>query len=190
MRIWIAGFCVLALVGPAGAADIELPEATAAPLGWSGPYIGVSVGHGWLRDIDYSFAPPLRSSGEDVVFGAHAGYLHQFGPLAIGAEAEFSRLDINFEGFPIDAEESVALKARGGLAIDRFLVTGHAGAAYATTNIGLEDWGWVAGAGLDYTFTDNLVVGVSYDHMEFKQFDATLIDAELDLVKARVSLKF
>jgi outer membrane immunogenic protein len=190
MRIWIAGFCALALAGSAEAADIELPEVTTVPGDWSGPYLGVSVGYGWLDDIDYSFAPPLRSSGEDVVFGAHAGYLHQFGPFVIGAEAEFSRLDINFEGFPIDAEESVAFKARGGFAIDRLLVTGHAGAAYATTNIGLEDWGWVVGAGVDYAITDNLVAGVSYDHMEFDEFDATLIDAELDVVKARISLKF
>lgn len=193
MRIWIAGIFTLALGGVAGAADLDGPlplAAGLAPLDWSGPYVGVSVGYGWLRDVDYSFSPPLRSSGEDVIFGGHFGYLHQFGTFIVGAEGQFTRLDINFEGFPIDAEESLAIKARGGFSFNRFLVTGHAGAAYATTNIGLEDWGWVAGAGIDYAITDNFIVGVSYDHMQFDEFDGTLIDAELDLLKARLSFKF
>ena len=193
MRIWIAGTFTLALGFSAEAADLggaSPPAATSASVDWSGLYLGVSAGYGWLNDTDYSFTPPLRSSGEDVVYGGHVGYLHQFGAFVLGAEGEFTQLDINFEGFPIDAEKSFALKARGGFAFDRFLLTGHAGATYATTNIGLEDWGWVVGAGVDYAITENIVAGVSYDHMWFEQFDNTLIDADVDILKARLSFKF
>jgi outer membrane immunogenic protein len=195
MRIWIAGILIGALSGGvANAADRGsglLPASAAvAPVDWGGPYVGMSLGYGWLRDVDYSFVPPLRSSGEDVIFGGHFGYLHQFGAFVLGAEGEFTRLDINFEGFPIDAENSFAIKARGGFTFDRLLVTGHGGAVYATTNIGLQDWGWVVGGGVDYLITDNVIAGFTYDHLRFHQFDGTLIDAKLNLIKARLSYKF
>jgi outer membrane immunogenic protein len=179
--------------GVANAADFldgdSFAATTVAPS-WSGPYVGASLGYGWLRDIDRAFDPPIRASGEDVVFGGHFGYLHQFDRFVFGAEGDFTRLKINFEGFPIDAENSFAIKARGGFAFDRLLLTGHGGAVYATTNIGLKDWGWVVGAGADYLLTDNFVVGISYDHMWFSRFDGTLIDAKLDLLRLRVGVKF
>lgn len=187
MRAQIFGIFTLMLSANAGeAADFAGQPA----VDWSAPYVGISAGYGWLRDIDRSFAPPLRSSGDDVVFGAHAGYLHQFGAFVLGGEAEYTRLDINFEGFPIDVEDAISAKARAGFAFDRLLLTGHAGATYLTTNIGLEDWGWVAGMGADYLLSDSLVAGVNWDHMEFDQVDGTLIDGQLDLVKARVSFRF
>jgi outer membrane immunogenic protein len=194
MRNWIAGvFSLLLTSGAAEASDLQsrmYGEPDSASFDWSGPYAGGSIGYGWLRDIDYAFTPPLRSSGEDVIFGIHFGYLHQFGAFVFGAEGELTKLNINFEGFPIDAEDSAAAKVRGGFAIDRFLFTGHGGAVHAGTNIGLADWGLLVGAGIDYAIADNIVAGVSYDHMWFEGFDGTLIDAQLDLLKARVSVKF
>lgn len=187
MRARILGILTFVLSsGVCEAADLAGPAA----VDWSAPYIGISAGYGWLRDIDRSFAPPLRSSGNGVVFGGHAGYLHQFGAFVLGGEAEYMRLDINFEGFPIDVEHAFSAKARAGIAFDRFLFTGHGGAAYVTTNIGLDDWGWVAGAGADYLLADNFVAGVNWDHMQLNRFDETLIDGQLDLVKARVSFRF
>ncbi len=193
MRIRIASVFTLAIIGQvAHADDIDTDPAFAlvGATSWNGAYVGAAIGYGWLSDIDYAFAPPLRSSGRDVIFGGHVGYLHQFDGYVVGAEADIMRLDINFEGFPIDAENSYAIKARVGATLDRFLLTGHAGAVYATTNIGLKDWGWVIGAGVDYLVTDNLVAGVSFDHMRFSRFDGTLIDARLNLVKTRLSIKF
>lgn len=187
MRAQIFGiFSLMFSVNAGEAADLVGQTA----VDWSAPYVGISAGYGWLRDVDRSFSPPLRSSGDDVVFGAYAGYLHQFGAFAVGGEAEYMRLDINFEGFPIDVEDATSVKARAGFAFDRLLLTGHAGATYITTNIGLQDWGWVAGMGADFLLSDHLAAGVSWDHMQFNRFDGTLIDGQLDLVKARVSYRF
>lgn len=187
MSARILGIFIFVLSSGAGeAADL----AGRAEVNWSAPYIGISGGYGWLRDVDRSFAPALRSSGDDVVVGAHAGYLHQFGAFVVGAEAEYMRLGINFEGFPIDVDDAVSAKARAGFAFDRLLLTGHAGASYITTNIGLKDWGWVAGAGADYLLSENVAAGVSWDHMQFNRFDGTLIDGQIDLVKARVDFRF
>ncbi|PSJ56086.1 outer membrane protein [Pseudaminobacter soli (ex Li et al. 2025)] len=187
MSARILGIFIFLLSSSASqAADLAMRAA----VDWSAPYFGISGGYGWLGDVDRSFAPPLRSSGDDVVFGAHAGYLHQFDAFVLGGEVEYMRLGINFEGFPIDVENAASAKARVGFAFDRLLLTGHAGASHITTNIGLKDWGWVAGAGADYLLSENIGAGVSWDHMQFNRFGGTLIDGQINLVKARVDFRF
>lgn len=195
MRKALACFAFLVAAGSASAADfdiIEAPEIDAARFGWTGAYLGVSGGYGWLNDVDRSFVPPFADEGDDWVFGAHVGYLHQFGSFVVGAEVEYSYLDIRFERAPITiyAEDAVALKLRGGYDFGDFLVSAHGGAVYATTNILLQDWGWTLGANIDYALTENIVVGAQYTHFDFTEFDGTLIDARLDMLTARIGYKF
>jgi outer membrane immunogenic protein len=181
----------LIFAGAASAADADY-GANIAPerFGWSSFYVGGSVGYGLLSDVDYSFAPPLVSEGKDWLFGVHAGYLHQFGNFVVGLEGEYQRLDIQFEGLPVFAEDAWTIKARAGLAFDRWLITGHGGGSYVTTNIGLEDWAWVAGVGVDYAVTDHIVLGASYSHMRSDSYDDTLIYARIDQFTARLGFKF
>lgn len=194
MRALIAGLLLLASAGAAAAADVQepYPDVEPARFGWDGAYVGGSIGYAWLDDIDYQFTPPLPDKGEDVIFGLHAGYNWQLGNLVFGAEVEAQRLDITYEFLDfITIDNAFAAKARAGYAFDRYLVTAHGGGVYATTNyMGLKDWGWTAGAGIDYAFTDNITLGAQYNHYEFKEFDGTQIDATIDLVTARVGLKF
>ncbi|HTV68167.1 MAG TPA: outer membrane beta-barrel protein [Rhizobiaceae bacterium] len=195
MRTVIAGLVFLLSSNAAVlAADPEIitaPDINAARFGWGGFYAGASLGYAWLNDVDYQFPVPLEDRGEDWVFGGHVGYMHGFGNFVAGAEFEATRLDIDYEVFNfITVENSYTVKARAGYAIDRFLISGHVGGTYATTNVGLADWGWTAGAGLDYAITDNITVGAQYTHHGFKSFDGTMIDATLDVVTARVGLKF
>ncbi len=187
-------------VSPALAADPAIIRADEAPEyeapnperfgSWTGAYVGVSGGYGWLRDVDRSFVPPLRSKGDDFVFGVYAGYLYQYGMFVGGVEAEYQRQKINFEGFPIDTEDAYMMKAKAGVAYDQWLATAHLGAVYATTSIGLDDWGIVAGAGVDYMVNDYLTVGANYSHQFYDTFDGTLIDAGIDTLTMRVGVKF
>ncbi|MGE0279333.1 MAG: outer membrane protein [Rhizobiaceae bacterium] len=196
MRRMLVGATLLGfLTIPAFAADptvIAADTVDPARFGWDGAYAGLSIGYAWLKDTDDAFNPPLEDQGDDWNVGGHAGYLMQFGGLVVGAEVEATRLDIKYENFNfITVENSYALKGRAGYAIDRFLLSGHAGGVYATTNfMGLKDWGWTAGAGLDYAFTDNITVGAQYSHFAFDDFDGTLIDAKVDTVNARFGYKF
>lgn len=180
---------------PALAADptvIPAESIDPARFSWDGAYVGLSVGHSWLKDVDEAYNPPLHDKGDDWIVGGHAGYRVQFGGLVIGAEAEASRLDIKYENFSfITVENAFELKGRAGYAVDRFLISGQAGGVYATTNfMGLKSWGWTAGAGLDYAFTDNITAGAQYSHYGFDDFDGTLIDARVDTVTARFGYKF
>lgn len=191
----LAAAILLCVSGAARAADpqiIQSPSIDPERFGWSGAYVGATVGYAWLEDVDYSFTPPFRDKGEDWIFGGHVGYLHQFGNFVVGAEFEAMKLDIAYENFDfITVEDAYVAKARVGFAIDRFLISGHGGAVYATTNFaGLKDWGWAAGAGVDYALTDNIIVGAQYTRFGFTSFDGTQIDADIDTVTARVSFKF
>jgi outer membrane immunogenic protein len=190
---------VLIGCGVAAAADPApeiSPDIDQARYGWTGFYAGGSAGWGWLKDTDYApppgFPNPLDDKGDDFVFGAHAGYLYQYGDFVVGAEAEAMKLDITYDLFNfITFDNSYALKARLGYSIDRFLLSGHAGAVYAETNFNdLKDWGWVAGANVDYALTDNILVGAQYTHYGFTEFDGTQIDGTIDLVTARMAYKF
>ncbi len=195
MRASVTGLCILlASCGKVLAADPTVINADIDParFSWQGAYVGVTAGYGWLKDIDYGFTPPLPDKGRNWNIGAYGGYLAQFGNFVAGAEFEANRLDIDYEFLSfITVENAYVVKARAGYAFDRFLVTGHAGGVYATTNfMGLKDWGWEAGAGIDYALTDNVTVGAQYSHYGFNNFDGTEIDAKIDLVSARVGYKF
>lgn len=186
---------LLCASGAAHAADPEVitsPSVDPERFGWTGAYIGATVGYGWLEDIDYSFTPPFRDEGDDWIFGGHIGYLHQFGGFVVGAEFEAMRLDITYNTLDfITVDDAYVVKGRAGFALDRFLLTGHGGAVYATTNFaGLKDWGWAAGVGIDYALTDNIIVGGQYTHFGFTSFDGTQIDADVDTLTGRLSYKF
>lgn len=177
---------------------IEAPvQVDQARFSWSGPYVGLSVGYAWLKDVDHAppppFVAPLHDKGEDWNVGGHAGFLYQFdNNLVVGGEVEATRLDIKYEGFDfITTEHAITPKARIGYAFDRFLVSGHAGPTYVKTDyLGLADWGINAGVGVDYAFTDNITAGLQYTHHKFTEFDGTKIDAKVDAVSARVGYKF
>jgi len=195
MRASITGLGILLVVcGKAFAADPAVVNADVDParFSWQGAYIGAAGGYAWLKDVDNSFTPPLPDKGSNWNVGAYGGYLAQFGNFVAGAEVEANRLNIDYEFLNfITVERSYVVKARAGYAFDRFLVSGHAGAVYAETNfMGLKDWGWEAGAGIDYALTDNVTIGAQYSHYGFNNFDGTEIDAKIDLVSARLGYKF
>jgi len=193
MRSVIAALVSVLAAGAAYGADAQpYPNVDPIRFGWDGGYIGLGVGYGWLKDTDYQFTPPLDDEGQDVIAGIHAGYNWQYGNFVVGGELEALNLDLTYENFDfITIKHAIALKARAGYAWDRYLITGHAGGVWASTNfMGLKDWGWVAGGGVDYALTDEITVGAQYSHYEWKEFDGTLIDATIDKVTARVGLKF
>jgi outer membrane immunogenic protein len=159
---------------------------------WTGFYIGASGGYGWLRDIDRSFTPPMPDQGEDWILGVHAGYLHQFGDFVVGGEVEYQRLDITYQTFNfITVDHAYTAKARVGYAFDQFLISGSIGGAYVTTNfMGLRDLGLAIGGGIDYALTDNISVGAHYQRFSYTNFSGTMIDATLDQVALRASVRF
>ena len=195
-KLAVSALALFLGAGSAVGADFSPDDVDPARFGWTGGYAGATLGYGWLRDVDYAFTPPAAASGDDWIIGAHAGYLHQFGNFVVGAEAEALNLDIQFDGLPVWASEGYTVKARGGVAWDRFLFTGHLGATWVTTSSdiaaydGLADWALTFGAGVDYALTDNITLGASYSHMRSDAYDNTLIYARIDTFSLRAGYKF
>lgn len=182
-----AGF-LIALAGPAFAADptTELPM-TAPGFDWTGYYAGLQAGYGWgsskIRGTEgepFSAAPDLDGG----FIGGHVAGLWQFDHAVIGAVAElnYSAIDGSAEAesgnsFGTAIKWFGSVNAKAGYAMDRLLVYGVGGVAFAgietsqsagtafaktETNVG-----WTIGAGVDFALTDKFVVGAQYRYYDF-----------------------
>ena len=104
------------------------------------------------------------------------------------------------------------IAGRLGFAVDRMLLYGKGGAAFANDKYELNSlaafrssetrWGWMLGAGLEYSFTDNWSAKVEYNYLDFGTravrftdttgllFLDTNIRERLHVVKAGINYRF
>ncbi|TGQ53983.1 porin family protein [Mesorhizobium sp. M1C.F.Ca.ET.193.01.1.1] len=182
-----AGFLIL-LSGRALAADAgaDLPM-TAPGFDWTGYYAGLQAGYGWgSSDISGTEGEPFAASPDlDGGFvGGHVAGLWQFNQAVIGARAELNYSSIdgsallepgNAAGTEIKWLGSV--DAEAGLAVDRWLIYGVGGVAFAGIETSQDagpsfaktrtSAGWTIGAGVDYALSNNIVVGAQYRYYDF-----------------------
>jgi len=192
----VAAFASL-LGGPSVlAADIDMAPIEPAEFDWSGIYIGGHIGWAWA-DIEY-FA---NLTGEDVdvdpdglVGGGQIGYNFDFGSFVIGPEASFTFADVDDDDFDSAVNPVVTyggnidwyaiFGGRIGLAMDRVLVYVNGGYAIAEVgtegnNPGIPDafeddethHGFAIGGGIDWAFTDNLIAGINFTHVNLSDED-------------------
>lgn len=134
-------------------------------------------------------------------FGGHVGYLYEFKrPVVFGIEADASWLNGSgngaFPGTPINgllatSRWDTSVRGVAGFAVDRVLLYGTGGWSWlggsacgvavfpavlscaagssgpSTVN------GWIAGAGVAYAFTDNLIGRIEYLHADYGHFAYT-----------------
>jgi outer membrane immunogenic protein len=197
---------MVASVGAAGAADLAPVYTKAPPMfisDWAGFYLGVHGGYGWgdskLELDDF----PFNQKGG--LFGGHAGYNWQYGSVVTGLEIDFDGANIKdtFEG-EITAKTSALASARARLGYTlwpNLLAYGTAGAAWAHTNISegssvsaVNQFGWVAGAGLEYKFNgNNWIARAEYLHYDFDKTDTNFgvpFSQTIDVVRGGLSYKF
>ncbi len=124
--------------------------------------------------------------GDGFVIGGQIGYNWQWNYWLLGLEGDASFVDNSDDNFFVGAEQNFLASIRGrlGFAVDRFLVYGTGGAAWAGFDVDFVDpvfnddeittFGWVAGGGIEYAFTDNVTFGVEFLHYEFddESFDS------------------
>ena len=192
-KLLCSSVALLALTGASFAADLPSKKApavmAAAPLAysWTGAYVGASVGVGSDHStFDYN-TPNVPSNGNGALFGIQAGYNYQIGSFVAGLEAN---ADIgNIRGgapcpntaYSCRHKESFsgALRGRLGYAIDRLLVYGTGGVAFANIREGSVSSslvfagqtkgaaGWTLGAGLEYAFTNSLSARLDYAYSSY-----------------------
>jgi outer membrane immunogenic protein len=192
-RTGLTGLAIL-LSGAAAAADlggVVLPPAPELPVlySWTGFHLGLQGGYGWGSNrvrIGGAVAPPGFRAGADGAFGgAHAGFDYQFDGIVLGIEGDVEALDSRsrFDGIGLSARVSRdwqgSARARLGLAFDRLMVYGTGGVAFTEYERrifapgGLGErltsarTGWNIGAGVNFAFTDNLILGAEYRYTDF-----------------------
>lgn len=199
------------------AADLYLPMSPAtAPMSavsaydWSGFYAGVNLGYGWAES---ELLGSTTDEFEGILGGAQVGYNQDMGGFVLGVEGDFQFSDITYEendifGSGIDGTAKIdnfgTLRARAGLAVDRFMpyVTGGLAIANASIEftdgidtIGTDDTyiGYTVGGGVEFAMIDNVTVKAEYLYADFGDADFdTGADISLDthIVRAGVNFKF
>jgi outer membrane immunogenic protein len=190
----------------AQAADIA-PVYKAQPImaapSWSGFSLGVHVGAGWgTKTFDYNdltpAAPFLWQSSVPVngpLAGGQLGYNWQAGWMVLGIEADGSWADIDghsicntttfFLNCSAKTTALTTVTARLGAAVDKALIYGKGGVAWArdslsvsnvalpplatafSTSLSTTRTGWTIGAGIEYMFGPCWSAMVEYDYMDF-----------------------
>ena len=213
--IAIAGVLSSTAVSAADLGTAHQPSAvvhsTTSAFNWSGFYVGANAGYGFGR-AQLSGNVVLDQDIKGVLGGVQAGYNYDFGGFVLGVEGDFQFADLKYtetvggttSTFSVDRFGTV--RARAGVAVDRFLPFVTGGVAIANGKVRAENAGgvvldvnqtsvgWTLGAGLEYAVTDNVTVKAEYLYTDFGKatFAGTNVDfaAKSNIVRAGVNFKF
>lgn len=193
---------------------------------WAGFYIGVHGGYGSGNtsfDAPFNFANVDPKGG---VFGGHAGYNWQYGAIVAGLEVDFDGADINASktvwssrggvatlGVADKFDELATARARLGYAVlPNLLAYGTGGAAWGHSTVtgsfntpngslsadaNADNFGWTAGAGVEYKLWGNFIARGEYLHYDFAKtaYSFPILFSpngatSLDVVRGGLSYKF
>jgi outer membrane immunogenic protein len=170
--------CVAVVALTTGALASDLPTSKGpppapayAPFSWTGFYIGANGGYGWgsagdmtlSNNIGVSLPPTAGPKPAGGFGGAQAGYNWQTGMFVLGAEADIQGAAINNNftrflpagGVNLNAKQDIdmfgTVRARGGFAVDHFLIYATGGLAYAN----VDDRLVLSAGGASATLTKN-----------------------------------
>jgi outer membrane immunogenic protein len=211
MKFWY-GIGLLASIaagaGSAVAADLAVkappPGVMPAYLSdWAGFYIGIHGGGGW-SETTFDFFTGSNAKPTGGVFGGHAGYNWQYGSVVGGLEVDFDGADIKkTDAFGLQTKTNELASARARLGYVFFpslLAYGTAGTGFGhtelsvpgTTLAAINQFGWVAGAGLEYKLVDHVLLRAEYLHYDFQKqsIPRDNFSETVDVVRGGLSWKF
>ncbi|MGL4322959.1 MAG: outer membrane protein [Beijerinckiaceae bacterium] len=200
------------------------PVAYAPAFSWTGFYAGLQGGYQWgstsgaWNTIPPGAATPYSYDPTGWMIGGHLGYNYQINQIVVGLEGDVEWADLKatrasavplfYHTTSIDWQAS--LRARLGVAVDRALIYVTGGLAYADVGYSLggavgtppvlsyskDKWGWTAGAGVEYAFTNNITGRVEYRYTDFGSVSGVSIanavtdSAKLNSHAVRVGLSY
>ena len=165
-RVILTAASVLALTATANAADMY----RAAPSYKDTPYVGVNWS-GFYAGINGGTASDSQDwNNHGGFFGGQIGYNVQRGNLVFGVETDLQTpTDSGDNGFYFGT-----VRGRIGYAIDRALVYGTGGFAYAGADCsGCSVDGWALGGGVEYKLAPSWSVKGEYQRIELSDSNVT-----------------
>jgi outer membrane immunogenic protein len=194
----------------AGAQAADLPRRAAAPVmapvpvvaayDWTGWYLGLHVGGGWVvadfSDLTGSSALDDRSiTSNGWLGGGQVGFNWQSGSWVFGGELQGSLANLSgsrrsvFRNLTVhnEVDSIVTLAARSGYAYQNWLWYGKVGGAWADAD---AHWvnvnngntvarqsdtlsGWMVGLGVEYAWSPNMSAKLEYNYMDFGEDSAS-----------------
>jgi outer membrane immunogenic protein len=207
MKFWY-GIGLLASIaagaGSAAAADlaVKAPPPGLAPAylsDWAGFYIGINGGGAWA-DVKFDDDPAFNAKPSGGLFGGHAGYNWQYGSVVAGLEVDFDGADIKQTVLGVEnkIDELASARARVGYVFfPNLLAYGTAGAGWGHLHLSdafggtanANEFGWTAGAGLEYKLVEHVLLRAEYLHYDFAR-DSLNAKTTVDAVRGGLSWKF
>jgi outer membrane immunogenic protein len=194
---------------------------------WGGIYIGLNGGYGFGTSSQDYTSIGLASTGSFNIQGAVAGGTiganFQTGQFVFGIEGDGDWSNIKGSTSSTNVCAScqtsndwlATLRARAGVAWDRVLLYGTAGGAAGDIKASLpaapgltaisgtsNEFGWTAGAGVEFGITDNVTAKVEYLYVDLQNGSLSCtvaacggvgsvpVSFETSLVRAGINLKF
>ncbi len=152
---------------------------------WTGFYAGGQLGYGQVE------SDALTEDGEDLTYGAHAGYMHDFGAWVVGGELDIDGSEIEADGVEVDSIARAKLKV--GYDAGDWLPYATAGVAQLNVSDAADneadDTGNFAGLGVEYRVSNSMRVGAEVLQHQFDDFDGG-DDIEATTAAARVTFQF
>jgi outer membrane immunogenic protein len=213
IKLGFAAAMLLSASAVSEAADAQRGPAYRPPppppipyFSWTGFYAGAHVGVGW-SDGDGG------SSSSTFLGGGQVGYNYQINQWVLGLEADISGTTQNSGSATAGGLSASGtgfgwvstLAPRFGYAVDRWLVYGKFGGAWAhatgTANIAVNGVvvntisvnsnvsGWVLGIGTEYALRDNWTAKFEYNMMDFGS-DGPFADTKFHVFKAGLNYRF
>jgi outer membrane immunogenic protein len=214
-------------VAGAQAADLTYEPAPVveapAAFNWTGFYAGIHGGYArghFNSDWDWGWET-YKDTVSGGFGGAQIGYNYQFAPNWVaGVEADFALAGVDFDKVDgsWNAEGKVdwfgTLRGRLGYAFDNVLIYGTGGAAYGRVKANEDwmngpdsyvfshaktQWGWTAGAGVEYGVSRNVTLKAEYLYVDLGKSNQALdvdgysnydVDVTFHAFKAGLNYKF
>jgi outer membrane immunogenic protein len=173
----------------------------APPFSWTGFYVGINGGYSWNNWTD-NIGDSFNANGGIV--GGTIGFNYQWNWFVAGFEADVDWADNKFSQTTFDTtalgtsfatltyknDVLSTFAARFGVAADHTLFYGKVGGAWTQEEFDFTGadpvlgtlsgsnkfsrLGWMAGAGVEYAFTNNLTVKAEYNYINFGSSNETL----------------
>jgi outer membrane immunogenic protein len=224
-RILFAGAVALVAASPALAADLPVAPPPQAPAtyvpavvpvyNWSGVYIGLNGGYGFGNsdwEASTGFADTGNFNIKGALVGGTIGANFQSGQFVFGVEGDGDWAKITgsvacgFVTCQTSSDWLATLRGRLGYAFDRVLVYATGGGAAGDVKATIPgfstdstEFGWTAGAGVEFAITENITIKGEYLFVNLEKGScgaaacgAPAIPVEFDssLVRGGLNFKF
>ena len=134
---------------------------------WNGPYVGAHIGGAYA---DFTNRLPAvsgpRGDATSLLGGVHLGYNWQQGNTVLGAEIDYSRMDLQTRSAAntFSEDSTASIRMRAGQVIGQTLLYGSLGVAWTEKKTAIAGFGsttdfepgLMAGAGVERWLKDNM----------------------------------